>query len=200
MAAIPGTPAASAPTDTVVDRFPDLAPLDAIQQSVSAIEAHSFEPFHQLRWSESQVLREILSVVAIFWTHLTSIESVLELNQWKAAFMDLMAAIDKYVYLSLENIRALDTTRILEVSFILQQAFTVICRQITRLTHILPTIELPMGWLWGNRYCRTVSGGSERHLWRRRSCILETIGDWKKCHSDQGRERGDIAGHPPCSH
>ena len=74
----------------------------------------------------------------LLWANLTSVESILELTQWKTTVQDLMFVIDNYVYLGLGNIAALDTTRILEISLLLAQMFIGVCRQLTRLTHVRP--------------------------------------------------------------
>ena len=93
--ATPGTPEAIvAPTATIAERFPDTDALDVLHQVRSAIDSHTYEPQHQLRWPESQILREVLAISTIVWAHLSdlsSIESVLELSQWKTAIC--------YVYL-----------------------------------------------------------------------------------------------------
>ena len=62
---------------------------------------------HQVR----SALHEVLAISTIVWAHLSSIESVLELSQWKTAIQNIMLVIDRYVYLGLGNIAALDTTR-----------------------------------------------------------------------------------------
>ena len=79
------------------------------------------------------------------------------MTQWKTTVQDIMFVIDNYVFHGLGNIAALDTGCILETSLILAQMFTGVCRQLTRLSHVLPTIEsVPLGWLCTNRYCRVL--------------------------------------------
>ena len=75
----------------------------------------------------------------------------------ETSVQDIMFVIDNYVYHGLGNIAALDTAHILEISLLLAQMFIGVCRQLTRLTHVLPTIEsVPLGWLCANRYCRVL--------------------------------------------
>ena len=112
--------------------------MDILSQVRAAIDSHTHAPGHPSRWPESQILREILACSTLLWANLTSVESILELTQWKTTVQDLMFVIDNYVYLGLGNIAALDTTRILEISLLLAQMFIGVCRQLTRLTHVRP--------------------------------------------------------------
>ncbi|CAE7601934.1 unnamed protein product [Symbiodinium sp. CCMP2592] len=136
--------------------LPQSSPLDQFLNIVSQVSDHIRPTKHQLRWPEWMVLTRLREALAIFYVHLASIASTLELHQWKNALIESTQVIDHYVTLTLnEGIIHLDCPVILEIAEMIHDALSAYCRQLSRFTGRITGIEVQLGWTIANKWSRT---------------------------------------------
>ena len=84
-----------------------------------------------------------------------SIQSDLELTQWRTNMLELTLIVSKHVSQTIdEGLVHLDCRVVYQIADIVQEALTFICKVQARLSGELPTIECTLGWVQFNRYCR----------------------------------------------
>ncbi|CAE7235615.1 unnamed protein product [Symbiodinium sp. CCMP2592] len=131
------------------------SPLFQFQETAGQIGAHSFAPGHQLRWSERTILSRLKDALALFYTHIAMIGSVLELNRWKVTLIETAQAIVHYGEVILaEGLVHMGCEAMLQIADSLQAAITALCKQLSKWNQRIPMFELPLGWFPHNRFVK----------------------------------------------
>ena len=129
--------------------------IELFSDGISEIDSHCHEPGHQLRWSSVNIKDRVIGLMGLFWTVIGSIQSDLELSQWRANMLGLATVVSKHVFQTIdEGLVHLDCRVTYQIADTVQEALTFICKVQARLSGELPTIECALGWVQFNRYCR----------------------------------------------
>ncbi|CAE7301685.1 unnamed protein product [Symbiodinium sp. CCMP2592] len=136
---------------------PQVSPLEQFRRIVANVNEHCHSPNHPEAWTAQVILARMREAIAVFYAHLASILSLLELRQWKASLIECTQVIDHYVTETLlDGIAHLNCSAVMEMAELLHDALIAYSRQDTRSTGRIASLELQLGWTIGNNFAKTL--------------------------------------------